>query len=116
MNYASLSAVFSIAGIIIICFLLFRNRQLRGKLLKVSGSAKTHEHRYSAIFNAAEDAIAVYDSKTEKIIDFNPQFFPGKIRGKPFNGLWRTVKGLLNHGPGVFIGVWRFTGKKQFKI
>ena len=72
MNDAYLSAACLIVGSLIICFLLFRNRQLRLKYAAASGKAEKDKHLYSAIFNAAEDGIAIYDPDTGKITDFNP--------------------------------------------
>ncbi len=58
--------------IIFLIFLLIWNLKLRQRINKDSKNHLPHENRFEKIYEAADDAIVLYDPETEKIVDFNP--------------------------------------------
>ena len=57
--------------IVFLFFLLFRNLRLRRKISTESRKSEHDGKIYEKIYNAAADAIIVYDPLTEKILNFN---------------------------------------------
>ncbi len=53
-------------------FLFIWNLRLRRRLSKRSAIHQEEKNRFKTIYEAAADAIILYDPETEKIIDFNP--------------------------------------------
>ena len=61
-----------LACIILLLFLLIWNLKLRRRINQDARKHLHHENRFEKIYEAAGDAIVLYDPETEKIVDFNP--------------------------------------------
>ena len=60
--------------IIFLFFLLIWNIKLRQGIKRDAKKHTQNESRFKKVFDAAGDAIVLYDPETDKIIDFNPAF------------------------------------------
>ena len=58
--------------IFLLFFLLIWTLKLRRRIHQDSKKYLLHENRFEKVYEAADDAIVLYDPETEKIVDFNP--------------------------------------------
>jgi len=58
--------------IILLVFLLIWNFKLRHKINKDARKHRQHENKFKKVYDAADDAIILYNPETDKIVDFNP--------------------------------------------
>ncbi len=85
-------------GIIFLLFLFIWNLQLRQRINQDAGKHIRNENSFKKIYDAADDAIVLYNPETEKIIDFNPALC--EIFGyKPEEIYYLNIELLFSNAP-----------------